>query len=275
MSTTTTTAIGALIQHAEGYWGRIQDERSSLVAGTREILVAWDNGSDVWEPARRYDAPAVSSNEHQVAPAGTQGTYSKGMGSAEARVTVIGYKGGFTYVTFLDGSNKGITSKVPSSWVTVDPEPTTDEEAYANDDAMFGDAEAEPQSADEADLLADTENLIIQGVTDEQTTCDRCGKLELRRTCIVVHTDAGVEIGRYGTSCVSHILGRKITGKHADSLELMRRHNLHSAKLMLTRGLRSGNDGMVTLALEDIARYWIKGADAMADLVAATRAALS
>ena len=52
--------------------------------------------------------------------AGTQGTYSKGMGSAEARVTAIGSRGGFTYVTFLDGSKKGTTSKVPSSWVTSD-----------------------------------------------------------------------------------------------------------------------------------------------------------
>lgn len=121
----------------------------------------------------------------------------------------------------------------------------------------------------------DVENLVIQGVTDEQTTCDRCGKIELHRTCIVFNTAAGVEVGRYGTSCVSHILGRKITAKHADSLELMRRYNLHSAKLMLTRGLKSGNEGMVTLAVEDIARYWIKGADAMAELIAATRAALS
>jgi hypothetical protein len=151
---------------------------------------------------------------------------------------------------------------------------TTDEAAYANDDAMFGDAEAEPQSTAEAAAL-DVWNLVIQGVTDEQTTCDRCGKVELHRTCIVFNTGAGVEVGRYGTSCVSQILGRKITAKNADSIELVRRHNLHSAKVMLARGIKTGDENMVTLATEDIARCWIKGADAMHALIAATRAALS
>lgn len=124
-------------------------------------------------------------------------------------------------------------------------------------------------------VTTDTANLVIQGVTDEQTTCDRCGKIELHRTCIVFDTAAGVEVGRYGTSCVSHILGRKVTGRNADHIELVRRHNLHNAKLMLTRGIKAGNENMVTLATEDIARYWIKGADAMAELIAATKAALS
>lgn len=32
-------------------------------------------------------------------------------------VTVHGERNGFTYVTFNDGPNKGITTKVPSSWV--------------------------------------------------------------------------------------------------------------------------------------------------------------
>ncbi len=121
--------------------------------------------------------------------------------------------------------------------------------------------------------MTTTANLTIQGVTDEQTTCDRCGKLELRRTCIVVDTNAGVEVGRYGTSCVSRVLGQKVTARLADSIEFNRRHNLHSAKLDLARGVKTGNADMVTLAIEDIARYWIKGPEAMNKLVAAMLAA--
>lgn len=112
-------------------------------------------------------------------------------------------------------------------------------------------------------------SLTIQGVTDEQTTCDRCGKLELRRTCIVIDTDAGVEVGRYGTSCVSKILGRKVTAALADSVELTRRHNLRSAKIDLARGVKAGNQDAITMAIEDITRYWIKGAEAMNKLVTA------
>lgn len=43
------------------------------------------------------------------------GTYSDG-----SRVQIIGRRGGFTYITFLDGRNKGISCKVPPAWVTED-----------------------------------------------------------------------------------------------------------------------------------------------------------
>ena len=115
----------------------------------------------------------------------------------------------------------------------------------------------------------DTTNLKIQGVTDEQTVCDRCGKVELRRTCIVVDTEAGVEVGRYGTSCVSKILGRKVTAALADTIEFNRRHNLRSAKIDLAQGVKTGNQNVIALAIEDIARFWIKGDDAMNKLVTA------
>jgi hypothetical protein len=110
-------------------------------------------------------------------------------------------------------------------------------------------------------------HLTIQGVTDEQTTCDRCGKVELRRTCIVIDLHAGVEVGRYGTSCVSKVLGRKVTAALADSIEMNRRHNLRSAKVDLARGLKIGNMNVITMAVQDIARYWIRGEDAMKKLI--------
>ena len=51
-----------------------------------------------------------------------------------------------------------------------------------------------------------TADLHILGVTDEQTECDRCGKVELRCTVILADAD-GVEAGRYGTSCAAKVLG--------------------------------------------------------------------
>lgn len=60
-----------------------------------------------------------------------QGIYSDG-----SQVEIIGRRGGFTYVTFLNGSNKGITCKVPSSWVTTDEAPTTGESMDANQTAQ-------------------------------------------------------------------------------------------------------------------------------------------
>lgn len=110
-------------------------------------------------------------------------------------------------------------------------------------------------------------NLAIQGVTDEKTACDRCGRIELRRTCIIVDADEGVEVGRYGTSCASKILGRKITAKHADSIEFTRRHNLHSAKIDLARGVKASDPNMIALAIEDIERFWIKSPEAMHRLI--------
>jgi hypothetical protein len=43
------------------------------------------------------------------------GLYSDG-----SRVNIHGERNGFIYITFVDGSNKGITTKVPESWVTED-----------------------------------------------------------------------------------------------------------------------------------------------------------
>lgn len=108
-------------------------------------------------------------------------------------------------------------------------------------------------------------SLNIQGVTDEQTTCDLCGKTELGRTCIVV--EDGTEVGRYGTSCVSRVLGYKVTAKSADMIEFNRRHNLHSAKVDFVNGMRALDGHRAALAREDIARFWIKGPEALAVLM--------
>ena len=43
------------------------------------------------------------------------GTYSDG-----SRVVIVGERGGFVYVTFMNGPNKGVTCKVPPAWVQRD-----------------------------------------------------------------------------------------------------------------------------------------------------------
>lgn len=44
----------------------------------------------------------------------TTGTYSDG-----GKVEVIGFSGGFAYITFLEGPCKGVSTKVPEGWVSV------------------------------------------------------------------------------------------------------------------------------------------------------------
>jgi hypothetical protein len=66
--------------------------------------------------------------------------------------------------------------------------------------------------------------MMILGITDEHTTCELCGRMELKSTVII--GEDGVETGRYGSSCASKILGRKIAIKAARNIESVRRSNL-------------------------------------------------
>lgn len=54
-----------------------------------------------------------------------------------------------------------------------------------------------------------TETKIV-GITDEQTACDECGRIELRSTVILAQD--GAEIGRYGSSCAGKVLTRENGG---------------------------------------------------------------
>lgn len=60
------------------------------------------------------------------------------------------------------------------------------------------------------------------GMSNDVTECDNCGRMELRGTVIVVNVD-GEEVGRYGTTCASRIVGHKITRQDAISAEAYRR----------------------------------------------------
>lgn len=60
------------------------------------------------------------------------------------------------------------------------------------------------------------------GFNDEQTQCDRCGRVELRGTVILADDD-GNEVARMGTSCASKRLGVKVTRDIALRKESVRR----------------------------------------------------
>jgi hypothetical protein len=66
--------------------------------------------------------------------------------------------------------------------------------------------------------------MMILGITDECTTCELCGRIELKSTVII--GEDSVETGRYGSICASKILGRKVAIKTARNIEAVRRANL-------------------------------------------------
>lgn len=73
------------------------------------------------------------------------------------------------------------------------------------------------------------------GFNDEQTQCDRCGRVELRGTVILADDD-GNEVSRMGTSCASKAIGVKVTRDVAQRKESVRRSYV-MAELRETRDL--------------------------------------
>jgi len=48
--------------------------------------------------------------------------------------------------------------------------------------------------------------LIVLGISDEHLECDRCGRIELKKTIVVQDTETG-SINYYGSECASMIMG--------------------------------------------------------------------
>ena len=71
----------------------------------------------------------------------------------------------------------------------------------------------------------------IIGATDEQTTCDACGREELKLTVIIGDED-GYEIGRYGTSCADMVLGngkgKRTTAQKVREIEECRKGEIYN-----------------------------------------------
>jgi hypothetical protein len=86
--------------------------------------------------------------------------------------------------------------------------------------------------------MTQTLNLRPVGMSDEQTECDKCGRMELRGTVILA--DDNGEVGRYGTTCAGRLLGRSITRKDAATIEAVRRQHVVAD---LRMGLRAAQVG--------------------------------
>jgi hypothetical protein len=91
--------------------------------------------------------------------------------------------------------------------------------------------------------MTQTTEYRIIGVTDEQTECDECGRVELKRTVILADAD-GTEAGRYGTTCASRIVGRPLTAAHVDNIEAVRRSNMIDTLRSAKRQFEAGGHGV-------------------------------
>jgi len=83
--------------------------------------------------------------------------------------------------------------------------------------------------------------MMILGITDECTTCELCGRVELKSTVII--GEDGVETGRYGSSCASKILGRKVAIKVARNIEAIRSANLATEMSNARKAKAAGDMG--------------------------------
>lgn len=105
-----------------------------------------------------------------------------------------------------------------------------------------------------------TDTLIIAGKNDEQTHCDRCGKLELRGTVILYNVEEGVEAGRYGTTCAGKVLteanGRKITitGTEAARRENNRRDRVANYLRKAKAAMRNDDPALAQWIVWDMRR---------------------
>lgn len=93
------------------------------------------------------------------------------------------------------------------------------------------------------------QELRLVGITDEQTVCDACGRVELRCTMILADAD-GIEAGRYGTTCGSRLLGVKYTAQQARNIEAVRRQNVAT---ILRRALAAEKIGDLITAKLNVA----------------------
>jgi hypothetical protein len=90
--------------------------------------------------------------------------------------------------------------------------------------------------------MTQTREYTIVGVTDEQTECDACGRVELKRTVILAL--GGTEAGRYGTTCAGRIVGRPLTAQHVDNIEAVRRSNMIDTLRQAKRDFEAGGFGV-------------------------------
>ena len=89
-------------------------------------------------------------------------------------------------------------------------------------------------------------------MNDEQTTCDACGRIELRGTVILA--DESGEFGRYGTTCAGRILGWSISRSQAQSAEAYRRQCVASDLRAARSAAINGDAATARMYLRDARR---------------------
>lgn len=104
-------------------------------------------------------------------------------------------------------------------------------------------------------MTAATTTLRMIGINNEQTECDKCGRMELRGTVIVADEEG--EIGQYGTTCASRILGFKVTRQDAFAAEAVRRVTVVDELRLAWKAHQSGDTAAVQMYLDGARRYGI------------------
>lgn len=98
-----------------------------------------------------------------------------------------------------------------------------------------------------------TAKLRPLGMSNEHTECDRCGRMELRGTVIVVNQD-GEEVGRYGTTCAGYVLGYKVTRQDAISTEAYRRSLIRDELHRAVKASKAGDMPSLRMYLDGARR---------------------
>lgn len=98
-------------------------------------------------------------------------------------------------------------------------------------------------------------NLRIGGINNEQTECDRCGRMELRGTVILINDDG--EVGRYGTTCAGKELGIKVTRQDALNVESHRAYMVRNELIKGLKALERGDLPSVRMYLDGAREYGV------------------
>jgi hypothetical protein len=108
----------------------------------------------------------------------------------------------------------------------------------------------------DAKHLAPRTTLRAVGMNDEQTTCDRCGKLELRGTVIVADDD-NCEVGRYGTTCAGKVVGYSLRAANVRLVEMARRQRVASEIGQARTALSDGAAGWALAIVRDVRKFQV------------------
>jgi hypothetical protein len=101
------------------------------------------------------------------------------------------------------------------------------------------------------------------GFNDEQTRCDRCGRVELRGTVILADDDGNIT-ARMGTTCAARALKAPVTRDWALSREMARRSSVASDLREAKRLTEQGRYAYAAQSIRDARRQGLHRHDELA-----------